>query len=183
MLGEHIQEVFYFNWRTAQPHFRGHAAEATALAYRPGYLCANFLLSASFDCTLRAWDARNTSVLAVYATPGPVESLAVPNASDSNVHDTVYISCWHRRKNQLAGGGRVHVYSLGRVEFWSGWQNSLYHQPVISHLSGFLGTFERNTVLIWPLVHRDGKQLSNRSLLNQSDFITRKHFCFGFQFH
>ena len=147
------------------PHFRGHAAEVTALAYRPGYSCANFLLSASFDCTLRAWDARNTSVLAVFATPGPVESLAVPNTSDSNVHDTVYISCWHRRKSQFAGGGRVHVYSLGKGRILERLAKlAVPSTLVISHLGGFLGTFERNTVLIWPLVHRDGKQLSNRSL-------------------
>jgi len=147
------------------PHFRGHAAEVTALAFRPGYQCRNFLLSASLDCTLRAWDVRDASVTAVYIVPGPVVSLAVSNIVATEIDDIVYISCWQRvRKGQPAEGSRVYAYSLGKGRTLERLAK-LAAPPalVMSHRNHFLGTFERHTVLIWPLVCKEGKTLSNRS--------------------
>ena len=158
----------------------GHTAAVTSVAFHPAHPGGQVLLTASLDGTIRSWNAQDGSAGAVLAAPGPVESMAVPGGRSQHARDVIFLSCWQRRgEDDGAEGGRVHAFSLGKGKSVDKLAKMLVPPPLVASPRGtFLGTFERNTVTVWPLAQREtGASLEKRALrLRHTKHVTALAF-------
>ena len=158
----------------------GHTAAVTSVAFHPAHPGGQVLLTASLDGTIRSWNAQDGSAGAVLVAPGPVESMAVPGGRSQHARDVIFLSCWQRRSEEDgAEGGRVHAFSLGKGKSVDKLAKTLVPPPLVASPKGtFLGTFERNTVTVWPLAQRDvGTSLEKRALrLHHTKHVTALAF-------
>jgi NET1-associated nuclear protein 1 (U3 small nucleolar RNA-associated protein 17) len=158
----------------------GHTADVTSVAFHPAHPGGQVLLTASLDGTIRSWNAQDGSAGAVLVAPGPVESMAVPGGRSQHARDVIFLSCWQRRSEEDgAEGGRVHAFSLGKGKSVDKLAKTLVPPPLVASPKGtFLGTFERNTVTVWPLAQRDvGTSLEKRALrLHHTKHVTALAF-------
>ena len=158
----------------------GHTADVTSVAFHPAHPGGQVLLTASLDGTIRSWNAQDGSAGAVLVAPGPVESMAVPGGRSQHARDVIFLSCWQRRSEEDgAEGGRVHAFSLGKGKSVDKLAKTLVPPPLVASPRGtFLGTFERNTVTVWPLAQRDaGASLEKRALrLRHTKHVTALAF-------
>ena len=158
----------------------GHTADVTSVAFHPAHPGGQVLLTASLDGTIRSWNAQDGSAGAVLAAPGPVESMAVPGGRSQHARDVIFLSCWQRRgEDDGAEGGRVHAFSLGKGKSVDKLAKMLVPPPLVASPRGtFLGTFERNTVTVWPLAQREtGASLEKRALrLRHTKHVTALAF-------
>ena len=158
----------------------GHTAAVTSVAFHPAHPGGQVLLTASLDGTIRSWNAQDGSAGAVLAAPGPVESMAVPGGRSQHARDVIFLSCWQRRgEDDGAEGGRVHAFSLGKGKSVDKLAKTLVPPPLVASPKGtFLGTFERNTVTVWPLAQREtGASLEKRALrLRHTKHVTALAF-------
>ena len=158
----------------------GHTADVTSVAFHPAHPGGQVLLTASLDGTIRSWNAQDGSAGAVLTAPGPVESMAVPGGRSQHARDVIFLSCWQRQtEDDGAEGGRVHAFSLGKGKSVDKLAKTLVPPPLVASPRGtFLGTFERNTVTVWPLAQRDaGASLEKRALrLRHTKHVTALAF-------
>ena len=137
--------------------FVGHSADVTTVSFHPAHPDGQVLLTASLDGTLRTWNTQDGSMGMTLTAPGPVESMAVASRSNPHSRDTVYLSCWKRRREGDDGeGGRIHACKIGNKQSSERLIKVATPTQLIINPSGtLLGTFDRHTILIWLLSHKD----------------------------
>ena len=137
--------------------FVGHTSDVTTVLFHPAHPEGQVLLTASLDGTLKTWNAQDSSNGVTLTAPGPVENMAVATRNNSRSRDVVYLSCWKRgTEGDLPDGGRIHAYSIGKGRSIERLLKVATPKQLIINPSGtLLGTFDRHTVLLWLLSHRD----------------------------
>ena len=175
----------------------GHAADVTAVGFHPGHPGGQVVLTASLDGTVRLWNAQDGSPGAVLTAPGPVESMVIPGGRSAHGRDVIFLSCWQRvnasntnakaansadapsNETAAGAGGRVHAFSLGKGKSVDKLLKTQSPPRLTCSPNGtFLGTWDKHTVIVWPLTLREtGVSLATKTLrLHHTKPITTMAF-------